>query len=259
MRLVDGLDRVEIADLVDKKAVRSIEGVHIGFEFNVKNPVVHINSPGTIGEPEKDQLAGACKNWYSVERWTDISNEKFGVTWSTVDAPLMEMGGLTANLPRGQPNPNAYLKTNLPAAKIYSWVMNNHWHTNYRADQEGPTWFHYAIQPHGAYDPAAATRFGVDSTEPLIVAPAASAVPVVSPLNIEPSGVVATAFKPSDDGKALIVRLFNPTGSPQVARLNWNCPVRHIWLSSACEEQGEEAPPTISVSPLGMVTLRVDQ
>ncbi len=259
VRLVDGLDRVEIADLVDKKAVRSIEGVHIGFEFNVKNPVVHINSPGTIGEPEKDQLAGACKNWYSVERWTDISNEKFGVTWSTVDAPLMEMGGLTANLPRGQPNPNAYLKTNLPAAKIYSWVMNNHWHTNYRADQEGPTWFHYAIQPHGAYDPAAATRFGVDSTEPLIVAPAASAVPVVSPLNIEPSGVVATAFKPSDDGKALIVRLFNPTGSPQVARLNWNCPVRHIWLSSACEEQGEEAPPTISVSPLGMVTLRVDQ
>lgn len=171
----------------------------------------------------------------------------------------MEMGGLTANLPRGQPNPNAYLKTNPPAAKIYSWVMNNHWHTNYRADQEGPTWFHYAIQPHGAYDPAAATRFGVDSTEPLIVAPAASAVPVVSPLNIEPSGVVATAFKPSDDGKALIVRLFNPIGSPQVARLNWNCPVRHIWLSSACEEQGEEAPPTISVPPLGIVTLRVDQ
>jgi len=259
VRLVDGLDRVEISDLIDKKAVRSIEGVHFGFEFNVANPVVHINSPGTIGEPEKDQLVGACKNWYSVERWTDISNGKLGVTWSTVDAPLMEMGGLTANLPRGQSNPDAYLKTNPPSSKIYSWVMNNHWHTNYRADQEGPTWFRYAIQPHAAYDPLAATRFGVNSTEPLIVALATGDTPITSPLSIASAGVVTTAFKPSDDGKALIVRLFNPTSSPQVARLNWTHPVRHVWLSSACEEQGEAAPAAISVPTLGMVTLRVDQ
>jgi len=220
VRLVDGLDRVEISDLLDKQAVRSIEGVHLGFSFKVPNPVVHINSPGAIGEPEKDQLVGACKNWYSIERWTDISNEKLGVTWSTADAPLMEMGGLTANLPRSQPNPDVYLKTNPPSAKIYSWVMNNHWHTNYRADQEGPTWFGYAIRPHGVYDSAAAMRFGVDSTEPLIVAPARGDAPIASPLSIAPSGVVATAFKPTDDGQALIVRLFNPTGSPQVAHLN---------------------------------------
>ena len=130
VRLVDGLDRVEISDLVDKKAVRTVEGVHLGFSFNVPDPVVHINSPGTIGEPEKDQLPGACKNWFSVERWVDISGATAGVTWSTADAPLMEMGGLTANLPRSQSNPNAYLKTIKPAAKIYAWVMNNHWHTN---------------------------------------------------------------------------------------------------------------------------------
>lgn len=259
VRLIDGLDRVEIADLVDKTAVRSVEGVHFGFEFNISDPQVHINSPGTIGEPEKDQLPGACKNWFCVERWVDVSNAKLGVTWSTADAPLMEMGGLTANLPRSQPNPNAYLKTNPPSAKIYSWVMNNHWHTNYRADQQGPTWFHFAIQPHAAYVPAAAMRFGVDSTEPLIVAPAVGNAPVASQLSIKPASVVATAFKPSDDGKALIVRLYNPTGKAQTARLKWNQPVRHTWLSSAGEEQGPAAPATISVPPLGSVTLRVDQ
>jgi len=37
----------------------------------------------------------------------------------------MELGGLTANLPRAQPNPNAYLKTIAPSATIYSWVMNS--------------------------------------------------------------------------------------------------------------------------------------
>jgi alpha-mannosidase len=255
---VDGLNRVEISDLVDKKAVRSIEGVHIGFSFSVPEPIVHINSPGVISEPETDQLPGACKNWFSVERWVDISNLKRGVTWATADAPLMELGALTANLPRSQPNPNAYLKTIKPSSRIYSWVMNNHWHTNYRADQEGPTWFHFAIQPHGAYDPVAATRFGIESTEPLIAAPASSTAPLTSRLNLEPASVIATAFKPSDDGKALIVRLFNPSDQPQTVRLNWSQPVRQTWLSTAREEPAQTAPGAIPVAKFGMVTLRVE-
>jgi len=259
VRLVDGVDRVEISDLIDKKPIRSVEGVHLGFSFNVPDPTVHINSPGAIGQPEKDQLPGACKNWFCVERWVDISDADRGVTWTTADAPLMEMGGLTANLPRSQPNPNAYLKHIQPASKIYSWVMNNHWHTNYRADQEGPVWFHYAIQPHAAYDPLAATRFGIESTESLIVAPASGAAPLASRLSIEPAGVIASAFKPSDDGKALIVRLFNPTSQPQTAQLKWSQPARHVWLSSAREEQGAKAPAKIPVASLDTVTLRVEQ
>jgi len=259
VRLVDGLDRVEISDLVDKKAVRTVEGVHLGFSFNVPDPVVHVNSPGTIVEPEKDQLPGACKNWFSVERWVDISDPERGVTWSTADAPLMELGGLTANLPRSQPDPNAYLKTIKASSQIYSWAMNNHWHTNYRADQEGPVWFHYALQPHGAYDPAAATRFGVESTEPLIVAPVSGTSPSPGRLRIEPSTVVASAFKPSDDGQALVLRLYTPSGQAQTARLEWSHPVRHVWLSSAEEEQGPAAPAEIAVPSLGTVTLRVDQ
>ena len=258
VRLVDGRDRVEIADLIDKQAVRSVEGVHLGFRFNVPEPVVHINSPGTIGEPEKDQLAGACKNWFCVERWVDISNAKLGVTWATADAPLMELGGLTANLPRSQPNPNVYLKTIQPAAQIYSWVMNNHWHTNYRADQEGPTWFRFAIQPHGIYNAVAATRFGVDSTEPLIIAPATGDLPASARLQIESPAIVASAFKPSDDGRAIIVRLFNPTGEEQTTRLIWGQPVGHVRLSSACEESGADAPEKISVPALGTVTVRVE-
>jgi hypothetical protein len=46
VRLVDGLDRVEIIDTIDKKAVRSVEGVHIGFGFNITDPAVRINIPG---------------------------------------------------------------------------------------------------------------------------------------------------------------------------------------------------------------------
>jgi alpha-mannosidase len=77
-------------------------------------------------------------------------------------------------------------------------------------------------------------------------------------LRLESAGVVTAAFKPSDDGRAVIVRLFNPTGEAQTARLNWTPPVRHTWLSSAEEEPGGAAPETVSVPALDTVTLRVE-
>ncbi len=131
----------------------------------------------------------------------DISNDKLGVTWSTTEAPLLELGGLTANLPRSQPNPKVYLWQIEPAATIYSWVMNNHWHTNYRADQEGETVFHYAIRPHAEYDQTAAAHFGVESTEPLLAAPAAGPAPAGSLVEISPGSIMITSLKPSTDGQ----------------------------------------------------------
>src|SRR5208282_1502414 len=61
IRLVSGLNRVEIIDTIDKKAIRTVEGVHIGFGFDVPDPVLRINIPWGVIQPEKDQLAGACK------------------------------------------------------------------------------------------------------------------------------------------------------------------------------------------------------
>jgi alpha-mannosidase len=222
IRLVEGLDRVEIIDMIDKKAIRSVEGVHIGFGFNISDPALRINIPWGVIQPEKDQLPGACKNWFVVERWVDISNDKLGVTWSTVEAPLLEVGGLTANIPRSQPNPKAYLSKIRVSPTIYSWVMNNHWHTNYRADQEGETVFRYAIRPHTAYDQTAAARFGVESTEPLIAAPAAGPAPSGPLVEISSGPIMITSFKPSSDGRALILRLYNTGETAAQASLKWN-------------------------------------
>jgi len=259
VRLIDGLDRVEIIDMVDKLPVRAIEGVHFGFAFNVPNPEVRINSPGAVVRPEKDQLPGACKNWFSVERWVDVSNDKYGVTWVTADAPLMELGGLTANLPRSQSNPNAYMKTIEPSATLYSWVMNNHWHTNYRADQEGETTFRYYLRPHGPYDAVAAAHFGLETSQPLIVAPAVGEKPAASRLRVEPASVLVTALKPSDDGKAIIVRLYGASGKDAVAKIAWSQPApKAVWLSDASEQPLTSAAEAIDVPAWGIVTLRAE-
>ena len=259
VRLIDGLDRVEIIDMVDKLPVRAIEGVHFGFAFNVPNPEVRINSPGAVVRPEKDQLPGACKNWFSVERWVDVSNDNYGVTWVTADAPLMELGGLTANLPRSQPNPNAYMKTIEPSATLYSWVMNNHWHTNYRADQEGETTFRYYLRPHGAYDAVAAARFGLETTQPLIVAPARGDKPAASRLRVEPAGVLVTRAEAQrrrqGDHRAALRRL-------RPGRRCETCLVQARAQSRLAERRQraavEDAPEAIEVPAWGIVTLRAE-
>ena len=48
--------------------------------------------PWAVVRPEVDQLPGACKNWFTVQRWVDVSNDEYGVTWATLDAPLVEVG-----------------------------------------------------------------------------------------------------------------------------------------------------------------------
>jgi hypothetical protein len=45
-----------------------------------------------------NQLPGSCRNWFTVQRWVDVSNPDCGITWAPLDAPMMEIGGLTANL-----------------------------------------------------------------------------------------------------------------------------------------------------------------
>ncbi|MCY3021686.1 MAG: polysaccharide lyase family protein [Planctomycetota bacterium] len=258
VRVVRGLDYVEVINTVDKKAVRAKEGVHFGFAFNVPDGVMRMNIPWAVIEPEKDQIPGACKNWFSVERWVDVSNAQYGVTWATVDVPLVEVGGLTANLPAGQPNPKAYMDKIAPSQTVFSWAMNNHWHTNYKADQEGPVTFRYAIRPHKAYDPIAAAHFGVEASQPLIAAPCDTPAVTGSQWSTSAPGVLITSVKPSDDGKAWIVRLFGASGKDEKVSLTTpRC--MGLSFTDISEKPGEKVTEPIVVPAWGIVTLRAER
>jgi len=258
VRLVEGLDRVEIIDTIDKKPVRTYEGVHIGFEFNVPDPKVRMSVPWGVIQPEQDQLAGACKNWFSVERWVDISNDKLGVTWSTTEAPLVEVGGLTANLPGG-PAARDYLFKIKAVSRLFSWIMNNHWFTNYRADQQGKTVFHYALRPHAAYDQTVAAHFGVESTEPLIAALAAGPAPAGPLVEISSGSIMITSASPSSDGQALILRLYNTGESAAQAALKWNgANPKAIYVSDLSGLRGAPASSAIEMAAYEVRTLRAE-
>ena len=259
IRVVDGLNRLEFINLVEKTAVRAKEGVHFGYPFNVPNGVIRMDVGWAMVRPEVDQIPASCKNWFSVQRWLDISNDRFGVTWSPVDAPLVEIGGLTANLIGSQTDYRVWAQHVAPAQTIYSWVMNNHWHTNYRADQEGPTVFRYSLQPHFTFSPEAAARFGMACSQPLVVLRATGESASPSRLRLSTDRIIVSALKPADDGRGWIVRLLGASGETEKVKLSWNKPTPNdLWLSDLSEEPRQETAHSIDVPGWGIVTLRAD-
>ncbi len=171
---------VEIINTVDKLPVRSKEGVHFGFAFQVPNGVLRMDVPWAVVRPETDQIPGACKNWFTVQHFVDISNDDHGITWLTPDAPLVEIGGITANLIGSLSDPSVWLDRLEPSQTIYSWAMNNHWHTNYRAEQAGPTTFRYVLWPHHGNDQQQAFRTAWEYSQPLVVAAARGELPTAA-------------------------------------------------------------------------------
>jgi len=254
IRLIDGIDRVDIINIVDKEKIRTKEGVHFAFPFTLPGGVMRMDIPWAVVQPEVDQLPGACKNWFTVQRFVDVSYAKCGVTWATLDAPLVEVGSITAETP--------WIKTLRPTQTLYSYVMNNYWFTNYKADQEGPTQFRYSLRPHtGGYDAVEAARFGIERSRPLVVVPVGEAAPAEIPsrLRVQGRGAIVTAFKPSRDGKALVVRLFGVGSRDADVTLAWSDPApTAVRLSDPAEEPGREITGSVTVPAQGMVTLRAE-
>jgi hypothetical protein len=253
VRLVDGIGRVDILNHIDKNTVREKEGVHVAFPFSVHDGQLRYDVAGAIVRPEEDQLPGACKNFFSVESWVDVSGDSYGVTWATPDAPLIEVGSITAEQP--------WMKTISPSQTFYSYVMNNYWHTNYKADQEGPVDFRYSILPHGQFKGEDAERFGREARQPLIVALAdMTKKPVGSLFRLVPSKVVVTSVRPVKGGSSWLLYLYNPTSDSQRFALQWNKAVPvFICRSDVFASAGDRVEGNIEIPALGSAYVRVDR
>jgi alpha-mannosidase len=70
--------------------------------------------------------------------------------------------------------------------------------------------------------------------------------------------VTVTALKPSDDGRAWIVRLFGTGSKTKSVTLHWTTPGRHeVWLSDTTERALRPLTGPVPVTQASVVTLRV--
>jgi len=224
-QLISGLDKVLIKCNIYKENIYTPEGVHLGFPFNVPSGVMHIDLGYGMYRPEYDQLKAACRNYFTPEKWVDISNQDYGVTFVTNDAPEIEIGEITTDA-----NAFGWLSYIKPSQTIYSYVMNNYWGTNYKASQDGPVMFSYSLHPHGMFISSTAERIAAEESDPLIVNPVTeNAKEALSMFTLKSPGMVVTALIPKPDG--YLVRLFNAGGNPSILEINWRDKPAEVFFS----------------------------
>ncbi len=259
VRLVAGQPWVEIRNVVDKLPLVAKDGIHFGFGFDIPQGRTRVDIPWGVMEMEKDQWPQANRNWIAMQRWLDLSNEAEGVTWCSLDTALFEYGAMTANIATGWGGNGPWLRKLEPSSTVYSWAMNNHWHTNFPLTQDGPSTFRYRILPHGLYDAAAANRFGLEQAQPLAHV-AANGDPRLKPLvATDNDRVCVTILKPGADGRSAIIRLRSLSDKPESVRLSFpgGAP-KSVRVCTLEETPGALAGASVSMLPYGLRTLRAE-
>ena len=259
VRLVAGLPWVEISNVVDKLPWLEKDGIHFGFGFHVPQSTTRVDIPWGVMEVEKDQWKQGNRNWLTLQRWLDVSNETHGVTWCSLDAPLFEYGNRLANIALGWGGKGPWAKTLPPSSTIYSWVMNNHWHTNFPTTQEGPVTFRYRLYPHLNFDIVESNRFGLEQSQPLVHVTADKDPKLTPLLSVDNEQVYATILKSTGQDQELIVRLRSLSDKEEPVSLSY--PGKQPSRVSLCrleEIPGEEIRGAFSMKPYGQVTLKIE-
>ena len=252
-------DQIDILNRLDKLMERKPEGTFFGFPLNVPGGVWRLNMPWVTIEVEKDQLPGGNRNFYPVERFANFSNDNYGVDLVNVEATMTQFAPILFTRPLSIEDWRTHIE---PGNTIYSWVCNNHWETNYKADQSGVMEFRYVLRPHlGKYDPLASERFAREVHQPLIAVPVnPESKPVKSLLTLNNSAVIVSSIRPTEDGRGILLRLYNTSPGSQHAALTFmeNSPYKSVFYSNPKEEKRESASGEISFAPHDILTFRLE-
>ncbi len=245
--------RVEIINTLDKKKIYTPESVCFTFPFRLPGSRTLMDIAWGAYRPGKDQLPGACKNYFTVQRWVDVSGKEKGITWFTPDAALVELGRITTDA-----NQTGWRKTvQQPEDHLISWVMNNYWGTNYKATQEGRTVFRYYLVPHGAFDRAAAKKQGMEIAQPLLAVEGV-ATGSLRDLPVPGDDLIVTFVRPLNRG--VLMRVFNPSEKTCPLVLSWKTPgKRSVYVTDPVGVKKTKMPENMQLEPFEIVTLWVKE
>jgi len=200
------------------------EATYLAFPFAIPNAIAHLDIGGCAMQPEVDQLPGCCRDYFTVQRWVDLSNDEFGVTVACPINPMVQLGDF--HFAHNQ------ARFELQRALFLGWVTNNYWETNFRAYQAGQVRACYWLLPHqGGFDEAAAHRFGAEASVPILWQSAAelpdpdASLPRFATLLTLPEPPVlllhmAPHWAYGGSGDTILVRLLNASDEKQRAQIS---------------------------------------
>ncbi len=199
---------------------------YIGFPFAVTNPDFTFESNSGAVRPVIDQIPGSNTDYYAVQHWVDIAAKGWGIQFSSIDAPMIEFGGINPGYVSGAHHgvtPPGYVHAfrNSPDYEngyIYSYLMNNNSRTNFRNTQVSDTLFRYSLTTYkGDWRSTTGYRSGWQTGNPPIVVVMKGNSRGVLPgtysfCRVDSPNVLVLNIKKADRGDDLIVRLLETEG-----------------------------------------------
>ncbi|UKJ09269.1 hypothetical protein [Solitalea lacus] len=247
---------VQIENIIDKKAIRTKEAVHFGFPFNATLDKTIMDAGYGSIRYLTDQLPGSNMDYMYGRRWLDVTTADKGVQWMLRENPLVEPGQMIDERLTVQPSHKEWKKEGKPTSTWFSYAMNNYWHTNYKADQEGVTNYKYALRPHGKFSYSETEKMGTEFTQPLLAVPVNSTTGFKESLfELSNANIVVTSITPQQDG-GFLIRLFNPESTTEQTGIQWKS-LKPTQVINAKTGKGLQLAEAISITGMGIFELRI--
>ena len=258
--------QIEFRYHINKKYTTKKEGIYIAFPVAVEKPEFMYATQQQWVDPAHDIMKGGSLEWFNVQRWMAAHDPNMAVGIVPLDASLASFGDINRGKWPGVFEPKS--------GTMFSYVMNNYWHTNYRAGQGGEFTFRYALTSSAQLDGDALTHLSAEEMRPAEVDHVVGQDKAGNPprplpaegqgfLNIDSPHVLLVTWKRAEDKNGTILRLAETAGKPEEAVVHFpHVGIASARLNSGVEDDGAALPVEdnsvhLSFKPFEVLTVRV--
>ena len=237
---------------------------YYAFPFAVPEGVFRVGLNGCVARPRDDQTGHGTEAYLAARDWTEIGNERFGVTLVQYDSSLIECGKIHADKKAfGEP---------LTTSHLYSYVFNDWLYAH--AYVTGPSYinlrYRYAIYSHaGSFQDARVARFAERAVSPVLATvidrPQTGRLPAShhSFLSVDAPNLSLLVLKLSETpGRGIIARFHESDGRAANAvgvNVGWGRDLRLTRCSVTEQDREVLERPTLRLAPFGYATVRLEE
>jgi hypothetical protein len=264
--LFDQEKKIEFISHLHKDPADTKEAVYFAFPVAAATPDFSYEIQNGWVNPAHDQLKGANPAWFTVQHWVKVASPDLTVGLVPLDSPLVTLGDIVRGTWPERFEPKS--------GTIFSFALNNYWHTNFRRVQSGDFVFRYVLTSGRELAPGDLARLGRAAMTPLEIGLLISNDKFGNPerplttaptsfLAVDAANVTVENWKVAEDGNGTVVRLLETGGAATVAHLSLPLfKIDRVWLANAAEENAEEVRVTgdsveVSLKPHESITLRI--
>jgi alpha-mannosidase len=273
--IYDKIKRIDFANRILRDSTPLLE-VYFAFPFKIEKPQMKFEATNSVITPIEDQIPGSCTDYYAIQHWVNIYNKDASVTFSSIDAHMVELGGLWpgyVSYAHHHITPPGYghdfLKPGeLKKSYIYSYAIDNNFGTNFQPTHVSDVLFRYSFTSNTEnWGNGFSKDFGWAIHTPLkpvyIKGKKEGSLPISkSFFEINKKNILLLNLKISEDKKGIIVRLIETEGKETNVTVDLTFfPIKKALLTNIVEEelknlQIEEGKVTVNIKPFSIVTIK---